>query len=387
MAVLLEGMALWNREAGMFVITFLGTSASAPSVRRGLPAHLVQYGPYRFLVDCGEGTQRQILRSGLGFRRLQWVFITHGHLDHILGLGGLVSTFMRWESVPFLEIYAGAWALERIDDLIFKVVLRDARLPMPIRLKEVRPGLIFDGGDFWVHAYPVWHKGTEAFAYVFEEKPRRPFLVEKAEALGVPPGPWRRELVAGKSVTLPDGRVVHPDEVLGPPRRGLKYVHIGDIGRVDDEVIAWAQGADLLIVEAKRPQPCFPTSGSPGISIGWRSNGMASISTDLKNFLRAESRFRGLYHPMVAFCSELHPNCPTSQKGWYYVWNAAAPSGYAKVFTGISRLALVRQGLKYFQVHLQQDPWTLAVALLSVALWRQHPRGRPWACWQAGSRA
>ncbi len=250
MAVLLEGMALWNREAGMFVITFLGTSASAPSVRRGLPAHLVQYGPYRFLVDCGEGTQRQILRSGLGFRRLQWVFITHGHLDHILGLGGLVSTFMRWESVPFLEIYAGAWALERIDDLIFKVVLRDARLPMPIRLKEVRPGLIFDGGDFWVHAYPVWHKGTEAFAYVFEEKPRRPFLVEKAEALGVPPGPWRRELVAGKSVTLPDGRVVHPDEVLGPPRRGLKYVHIGDIGRVDDEVIAWAQGADLLIVEA-----------------------------------------------------------------------------------------------------------------------------------------
>lgn len=234
----------------MFHITFLGTSASAPSARRGLPAHIVQYGPYRFLVDCGEGTQRQILRSGLGFRRLQWVFITHGHLDHILGLGGLVSTFMRWESVPFLEIYAGAWALERIDDLIFRVVLRDAQPPMPIRLKQVRPGLVFDGEDLWVHAHPVWHKGTETFAYVFEEKPRRPFLVEKAEALGIPPGPWRRDLVAGNPVTLPDGRVVQPDEVLGPPRPGLKYVHIGDIGRIDEEVRSWVQDADLLIVES-----------------------------------------------------------------------------------------------------------------------------------------
>ncbi len=234
----------------MFDITFLGTSASAPAVRRGLSAHLVQYGPHRFLVDCGEGTQRQILRSGLGFRRLQRVFITHGHLDHILGLGGLVSTFMRWESVPFLEIYAGAWALERIDDLIFRVVLRDARAPMPISLKVIRPGVIFDAGDFLVEAHPVWHKGTETYGFVFEEKPRRPFLVEKAEALGVPPGPLRRELVAGNSVTLPDGRVVHPDDVLGPPRPGLKYVHIGDIGRLDEEVHAWVRGADLLIIEA-----------------------------------------------------------------------------------------------------------------------------------------
>ncbi len=234
----------------MFQITFLGTSASAPSARRGLPAHLVQYGPYRFLVDCGEGTQRQILRSGLGFRRLQRVFLTHGHLDHILGLGGLISTFMRWESVPFLEIYAGPWALDRVRDLVLRVVLRDAQPPMELRFREIHPGLIWETESFWVTAHPVWHKGTETFAFVFEEKPRRPFLVEKAEALGIPPGPWRRRLVEGQTVTLPDGRVVHPDEVLGPPRPGIKYVHIGDIGRIDDQVVAWCQGADLLIIEA-----------------------------------------------------------------------------------------------------------------------------------------
>lgn len=234
----------------MLTIVFLGTSASAPSARRGLSAHLVQYGPYRFLIDCGEGTQRQILRSGLGFRHLQTILLTHGHLDHILGLGGLVSTFLRWESVPSLDIYAGPHTLERVQDLIEKVVLRDARPPMPIRYHALKPGTIIETREFVIKAFPVWHRGAETFGFVFEEKPRRPFLVEKAEALGIPPGPWRRELVEGHTVTLPNGRVVHPDEVLGPPRPGIKYVHIGDIGRISETVLEVCQGAHVLIVEA-----------------------------------------------------------------------------------------------------------------------------------------
>jgi len=80
----------------MFEIVFLGTSASAPSIRRGLSAQVVMHDEYRFLIDCGEGTQRQILQSGLGFKRLNRILITHGHLDHILGLAGLISTFARW---------------------------------------------------------------------------------------------------------------------------------------------------------------------------------------------------------------------------------------------------------------------------------------------------
>jgi ribonuclease Z len=92
----------------MIELVFLGTSASAPSVDRGLSAAMVMHEDHRFLVDCGEGTQRQILRSGLGFKRLDTVLLTHGHLDHILGLGGLVSTFARWEAASHLAIYGGA---------------------------------------------------------------------------------------------------------------------------------------------------------------------------------------------------------------------------------------------------------------------------------------
>src|SRR3989304_5743989 len=96
----------------MFEIVFLGTSAAAPSVRRNLSAHVVLHKERRFLVDCGEGTQRQLLKSGLGFKRLDTVLLTHGHLDHILGLGGLLSTFMRWETIARMDIYGGKGTLD-----------------------------------------------------------------------------------------------------------------------------------------------------------------------------------------------------------------------------------------------------------------------------------
>ena len=89
----------------MFEILFLGTSASAPSVHRGLSCQVIKHDEYRFLVDCGEGTQRQLLCSGIGFKRLNRILITHGHLDHILGLAGLISTFARWETIDELEIF------------------------------------------------------------------------------------------------------------------------------------------------------------------------------------------------------------------------------------------------------------------------------------------
>lgn len=233
----------------MFEIVFLGTSAAAPSIRRNLSAHVVLHKEYRFLVDCGEGTQRQLLKSGLGFKRLNKVLLTHSHLDHILGLGGLLSTFMRWETIEEVEIFGGRSTLDRVEDLIYRVVLRGARPPMRLSFVDVKPGRLMEDDSFELIAFPVTHRGGECFGYLFREKPRRPFLVDKAEALGVPPGPERRRLVAGESVTLSDGRTIHPDEVLGPEIRGAALAHVGDTGRTSD-LIEHVRGADALVIES-----------------------------------------------------------------------------------------------------------------------------------------
>jgi len=233
----------------LFEILFLGTSASAPSAKRGLSAQIVSHNEYRFLVDCGEGTQRQILQSGIGFKRLTRILLTHGHLDHILGLGGLLSTFLRWEAIEELEIYGGRATLDRVHDLLYGVVLRGNQPPMPLRMNAIKPGVIFDADDFTVTAFPVSHRGPDCLGYAFEGKPRRPFLSQKADELGVPFGPERSRLVAGEAISLPNGRRVAPDDVLGPLERGAKLVVVGDAGRTDN-LLEVCREADALVIES-----------------------------------------------------------------------------------------------------------------------------------------
>jgi ribonuclease Z len=233
----------------LFEITFLGTSASAPSPKRSLPSYLVQHDEFRFLVDCGEGTQRQILQSGVGFKRLNRILITHGHLDHILGLAGLLSTFMRWESIESLEIYGGNNALDRISDLLNGVVLRGATAPMPISLIPIKKGVFFESENFTVSAFPVQHRGPDCLGYLFEEKSRRPFLPEKATELGVPPGPLCGKLVSGSAITLEDGRVITPEMVMGEVRRGTRLAALGDLGETES-LIGLLQDVDGLVIES-----------------------------------------------------------------------------------------------------------------------------------------
>lgn len=234
----------------MFEIVFLGTSASAPSVYRGLSAAAVLAGEDRFLVDCGEGTQRQILRSGIGFKRLNRLLLTHSHLDHILGVAGLVSTYTRWETMQDVHIWGSVPTMERIRNLLYSVVLPNRQASIPLNLHEIEQGgVIYETRALTISAFPVTHRGRGCFGYVFKTSDHRPFLAEQATALGVPFGPERSELVRGKSVLLADGREITPDSVLGPVIAGTKIVFTGDTSQTDNlrEVV---RDADALVIEA-----------------------------------------------------------------------------------------------------------------------------------------
>mgnify|MGYP002395586550 CR=1 FL=1 len=218
-------------------------------MHRGLSSLFIQHEEFRFLVDCGEGTQRQILTAGVGFKRLNQVLLTHGHLDHILGLGGLVSTFLRWDVLDEMEIYGTRHTLDRVHDLIFGVVLRGYHGTPPVILHEISPGTFWESERFTITAFPVDHRGSHSLGYRFEERSRRPFLPETAEALAIPPGPWRRDLVNGQQVILPDGRVIQPDQVLGESRKGTTLVVVGDTGN-PEKVLPYIEGVDALVIEA-----------------------------------------------------------------------------------------------------------------------------------------
>jgi ribonuclease Z len=233
----------------VFEVVFLGTAAGVPTVDRGLPALVVMHGQRRFLVDCGEGTQRQLLRSGLGLRRLDCVLLTHAHPDHLLGIGGLVATLALLEAGRGLTVYAGAAALRAVRRLLTEVVWPGGRPGFEVGSVTIEPGTIIEDEKLRVRAFPVTHRGAEAFGFAFEEKSRPRMLPDRLAALDVPAGPERRRLLAAEEVVLPDGRRIAPSDVLGPPRPGGRLIVIGDAGCAD-ELLEVVRGADALIVEA-----------------------------------------------------------------------------------------------------------------------------------------
>ena len=226
-------------------VVFLGTAGSMPTARRAPSATLVRRGGERLLFDCGEGTQRQLLRSDVGLVDLSEVFLTHFHADHFLGLPGMLKTFaLRGRELP-LTLY-GPQGLSELLRALGRIF---GRLTYEVAVVELSTGAVLPRDGYELRTFPVRH-GRDALGYalVEDERPGR-FDVAAADALGVPFGPERGALQAGEAVTLADGRIVKPDDVLGPPRPGRKLVLSGDTAPSDD-VVAAALGADLLVHEA-----------------------------------------------------------------------------------------------------------------------------------------
>jgi ribonuclease Z len=237
----------------MFELTFLGTAASTPSAERGLPALLVSAGGQRFLVDCGEGTQRQILRAGTGFRRLGHVLLTHAHLDHVLGLAGLVATLGLLDVRGELAICGSAETLEFVERYL-SALWPQRQAPVPLRFVALESGPVLEGRGFRIGCFPVRHRGTQSLGFRFDELPRRHLRSEMLGALGVPEGPLRGQLAAGNSVILPDGRRVEPEAVLAPAAPGASLAVIGDTEEVDT-LVEPVRGADALVIEATFLEP------------------------------------------------------------------------------------------------------------------------------------
>jgi ribonuclease Z len=234
-------------------VTFLGTSSGVPTRARNVSAVALRL-PQRaelWLFDCGEGTQHQFLRSELRVSQLRRIFITHMHGDHVFGLPGLLASLGLAGSCGGIDLYGP----DPLRDYLEGVMRTSStRIGYPLRTHRVREAaasgrVLLDDDDITVRCAPLTHR-VPAYAYRVEQK-QRPgrFDVERARALGIPPGPIYAELKAGRSVTLDDGRVIRGDALCGPPRPGCSVVYCTDTV-FSEAAVELARGADLLIHES-----------------------------------------------------------------------------------------------------------------------------------------
>ncbi len=221
-------------------ILFLGTTAAVPSAARGHSAIALHYRDEVLLWDCGEGTQRQLIRAGLSYMRINKIFVTHFHGDHFLGIPGLIQTMAFAGREEPLTVYGP----KGIDEIMEKILtLGDYTLRFDVSAQELRNGYSLETEYYTISSIPVEHH-TAAYGLVFEEKKGREFLPEKALALGLKPGPLYSRLQRGEEVEY-EGRIIRPDDVLGEKKRGFKIVYSSDT-RPCSSVVKACNGAILI---------------------------------------------------------------------------------------------------------------------------------------------
>jgi ribonuclease Z len=229
----------------VLAITFLGTSAARPTVERGVSASALIREGETLLIDCGEGTQRQMMRSGISFG-LSEIFFTHFHADHFLGLLGLLRTLGLQGRTEPMQLYGPKGARRFLQQALAVGI---ERAPFDVEITELKPGDKLKRGDYQLVVFATEHN-RNSVGYALEEFERLGrFDPDKARELGIPEGPLWGKIHRGEIVELPDGRTVGPEEIVGGTRPGRKLVITGDT-RPCESVVNAAVGADLLVHEA-----------------------------------------------------------------------------------------------------------------------------------------
>ncbi|HVL86839.1 MAG TPA: ribonuclease Z [Candidatus Thermoplasmatota archaeon] len=224
-------------------ITFLGTGGSWPTAERNTACIAVKRGPEVILFDCGEGTQRQFQRSKLSYMQVRRVFVSHLHADHFLGLAGLLQTMSMNERVDPLEVYGPPGIAEIVAGFTRLAYFKPS---FAIDVRELRDGDVVPFPGYRIEARAVKHNVPNlGYALVEDPRPGR-FNKPRALELGVPEGPAFGSLQTGTPVTLADGRVVRPEDVLGPARRGRKIAYSGD-AVPSEAMVELARDADVLV--------------------------------------------------------------------------------------------------------------------------------------------
>ncbi|CAN5646077.1 ribonuclease Z [soil metagenome] len=266
----------------MIRITFLGTAAARPTVARNVSALTLQREGDLWLLDCGEGTQRQMMRYGTGFG-LRGVLITHLHGDHVLGLTGLLRTLALQARTEPLPIYGPPGCTPTLEAMIH-LGGRLSAFPTPVT--EMEPGgrIRCDAEGYDIEAFQVRH-GVSAVGYVLREhdRPGR-FDVDRARELGIPEGPLFGRLHRGESVEV-DGRTIHPGEIVGPARPGRSVAFSGDT-RPSPSTVEAAKGAELLVhdatfgaEEAERARQTFHATAAEAARIGVQAGARQLVLT------------------------------------------------------------------------------------------------------------